>query len=152
VRARLENVEIAARALRGDQRLEIRIEQRRPQLLDLLEKRAFRAEPGYSTPDLGEAGGLELVERESGKELLGGRVVMVAAIGPEHFCEVEDLRVARRVDAFGVAGDGFENPFLTQPEARGLVVDNRIDGDGGLAEPVSEGLLPGREFAEAFRF
>src|SRR6266446_8236177 len=77
---------------------------------------------------------------------------MVPAVRPEQFREIENFRVARRIDALRMCGDSFENPFLAQSESRGLVVDDRVDGDGGLAEPVSQGLLLGRELAEAFRF
>src|SRR5271168_4119405 len=44
-----------------------------------------------------------------------------------------------------------ENSFLPQPEARKLIVDDGIDCDGSLAQPVGNLLLSRFEVFEAFR-
>ena len=47
------------------------------------------------------------------------------------------------------AADAFQQPLLAQPEARKLIVGDRIGGDGGLRQPVRQLLLSGAKRCEA---
>jgi hypothetical protein len=74
---------------------------------------------------------------------------VVPAIGPEEFREAQDLGGDGGVRTLGMGGDFFEQPFLPQAILRELAVNDGIDGDGGLLQPVGQLLLLGREPLEA---
>ena len=59
------------------------------------------------------------------------------------YCRI--LVERRRRDAAGLADDLFEQPLLANAVLRQLVVDDRIDRDRRLGQPVGERLLPGVE-------
>ena len=89
--------------------------------------------------------GLQFLEGEFGQELLRGHLVVIAAIGPEELGEVRDLAQHLRLDALRMGHDRFQQPFLPQAEAGDLIVDDGIDGDGRLRQPVRERLFLGVE-------
>ena len=61
------------------------------------------------------------------------------------------LRERLRWHAAVMRDDAFEQALLAQAEARELVVDDRIDGNGGLRQPVGQCLLRVVELREAGR-
>ena len=74
---------------------------------------------------------------------------MVAAVGPEQQRVLADLRERGGRDAGGPGHDLFEQPLLAQTERRQLIVDDRIDRDRRLRQPVGERLLTIVELTEA---
>ena len=87
---------------------------------------------------------------EVGEEFLRRVAVVVAGVGPEEFRVVRNLLERGGANALRVRDYGFEYALLPQAEARHLVVDYRVNGDGRLAQVVCENLLSRREVAEAF--
>ena len=77
---------------------------------------------------------------------------MVAAVAPEEFGVSENVGVYGGVDLRFFRDQSFEQCFLAESEAGELVENNRVDGDGGLVQPVGEGLLFGCQAVEAFGF
>ncbi len=143
IRAGLNNIFPAAGALRGNQRLEVCIEQRRPQFVD-------RGEQILAAGLIQRM--LQLIGRESRQEFLRGQLVVIAVVGPEQLGEVEYLAVNSGID-FSLRRDHcFQNALLLQAEARHLIVDDGIDGDGSLGQPVSQRLLFWRKAGEAVGF
>src|SRR5581483_7950550 len=140
VRTRLDDVEPAARILRGELRLEFRIEDRRPQLFELVlhlrrgELRALR--PAQSR----ERRLLQRLRRESRHELLRRDVVVIAVIRPEELRVVGDL-LPRLLVARGMRRDQIEDVLLAERIAPELIVDDRIDRDRSAREPPDELLL-----------
>ena len=142
-RAGLQDVQTALRILGHQQRFEIRVEEGRGECIDFGDEVLM---PGLFQRALQVRGG------KFGEEFLRGGFVVVAFVGPEKHGEIEDRAVDGRVDLRFVGDNGFEHTFLTQAEAGELVVDDRLDGDGGLLQPVVESLLLRGEAGEALRF
>ena len=78
---------------------------------------------------------LQFFERECRQEFLRRCLVMIAAIRPEEQREAPDT--GRSFDC----DDPFEQPFLTDAVLRQLVVNDGVDGDRRLCQPVRERLL-----------
>jgi len=74
---------------------------------------------------------------------------VIPAIGPEEFRVIENLPINGGIYP-GLAGnDRFENRFLTQTEPRKLIVNDGVDGDGRLGQPVGQRLLLRSQAVEA---
>src|SRR4030095_9980326 len=82
-------------------------------------------------------------------ELLSGDLVVVAAVGPEEQRVAADLRERGVGNALRVADNRLEQPLLADAERRQLVVDDRIDRDRRLRQPVGQRLLTSIELAKA---
>ena len=151
VRAGANDVGTSRRTFHSELRLEVRIEKR-------------SADVGQILFDVGvvvwrlrvvqrdERRARELLFRERRHELLSIVVVVISVIAPEEFRELDDLHVRRRIDSFRMRDDQLEDVFLAQAVRRELIVENRIDGDRGVAQPVRELFLFLRQIAEAVRF
>jgi hypothetical protein len=85
----------------------------------------------------------QLLESEFGQELLRGGFIVVAVVAPKQFCERQDLVITRAIHSIRMSHDHVEDRLLPQTEARHLVVDDRIDSDRGLGEPIGQRLLLG---------
>ena len=88
---------------------------------------------------------------KSGKNFCAVSVVVIATVGPKEFRERQDLRVGGAIDALGMGHDQLQNALLPQTESRGLIVDDRIDRDGGFGKPVGQRLFARAEAAKAVR-
>src|SRR5579863_2231395 len=118
VGAGLQNVEVASRAFGGDHRLKIRVEQRWTKLLQFFDKGLVGRELAECCMAPGLKGrALKLIESEIGQELLRGRIVVVAAIGPEQLGERHDLLARRRRYALRMRRDRVEQALLPQSES-----------------------------------
>src|SRR5262249_40258146 len=89
------------------------------------------------------------VERALGKEFLRSQIVVISAIGPEELGEPRNLLMCGRINTCRMRHDSFQQTFLAQPVCRKLIVNNRIDCDGSLAQPVREFLLLRSECGKA---
>jgi hypothetical protein len=89
--------------------------------------------------------------RELRQELLPRLFIMVPFIGPEQFCEIRDALVQLGVDFAVLRHHGLEHIPLAQPKTRKLIVENRIDSNRRLREPISKRLLPRRQVLKATR-
>src|SRR5437763_6147734 len=78
--------------------------------------------------------------------------MVVAFVGPKQFSERHDLGKRLCIDALWVRDNRVQNALLPRPESRQLFVDDGVDRDGSLAEPIGKFLLMGGERAEAFGF
>ena len=102
--------------------------------------------------------------KRSVRSAVGRRLQFLESESGRNFCAVISLwlpRLAqkslvksvilRRTCGFTPCGcaDRFQQPFLPQAEARVLVVNDGIDGDRRLSQPVRQGLLPAGELLEA---
>src|SRR5271154_1102246 len=76
---------------------------------------------------------------------------MIAAVGPEELGVVGNSCQRFRVDAVGMCLDFFEQTLFSQAVGGELIVNNGIDGDRSLGQPVRQSLLPGRERLKAGR-
>lgn len=76
---------------------------------------------------------------------------MIAAVGPEEFGEFRDLWQHTGIDSLGMRQYFLEETLLLQSIGGKLIVNNRIDGDGSLRQPVGESLLTRREGLKAGR-
>src|SRR5581483_5903678 len=81
-----------------------------------------------------------------------GQLIVVTFIGPKETREIENLRIDGGIDFRFAGNHPFQHPLLREAEARFLIVDDGVDGDGGLGEPVSESLLLWRQRIEAAGF
>ena len=160
VGAGLQDVERPLRALGRDRRLEIRVEQRRPQRFQFAVQIGLVADGAgaigiAAKASAGERRGcrrLQILERKLGQKFLRGHLVVVAAIGPDELGEVLDFAPPQRVRGVGMPQDRFQQPLLPQSVNRVLIVIDRIDRDGRLSQPVGKRLLARRELLEALRF
>ena len=139
----LKDVFAIARIFGNEQRPVPRVEQRRDQRIHFGNQ--IRA------PDLSQ-GLFQLNRRERGQELLRGYFVVVSFVGPEELGEIRDAAVNRRIDLSFIRHNGFENALLLQAELRKLIVDDRIERDRALVQPIRKSLLFSREFKEPIRF
>src|SRR5439155_613499 len=155
----LQDVLSLRRRLRGRHRLDARIEERSSQIRQLTleglargERREVRIARLERPVRLrGERSRMELVEGEARKEFLRGRLVVVPAVRPEEQREIADLAERGRRDPRRARHDLLQQPFFAESEARQLVVDDRIDRDRGLREPVGERLMTRVELVETAR-
>lgn len=74
---------------------------------------------------------------------------MIAFIRPEEFRKRQNLLIGLRIYFVFGANNGLQHFFLLQAEARQLVVNDRIDGNGSLCQPERKRLLARREGSEA---
>ena len=148
VRAGLEDVLAATGALGGHHRLELGIEDGGFQVGEFLVELSSGAQRGAVLECL-VGGGFQFFESEFGQNLLRGVLVVIAAIGPEQLGVGVDFREGGGIDAGRMRHHRFEQVLLAEAEPRLLVVDDGIDRDGGLGEPIGERLFAGREVAEA---
>ncbi len=101
---------------------------------------------------LGAQGGFfQFLKRKGGQEFLRRQIVVIAAVGPEQLGEVGDLGQRCRVDAFRMRHDFFEQTLLLQTVGGELVVNDGVDGDGSLRQPIGQCLLARRQRLEAGR-
>src|SRR5207249_3744477 len=159
VRARLKDVLPRRWRLRRRHRLERRIEDRLAQVADFL----FHRVGGGERRQVGRGrlerarrlrlhrGVLQVFDRERGKEFLGGGFVVVAAIGPEEERVFAELSERGGRDAVVVGHDALEQALFLKSITRELVVDDRVDGDRRLRQPVRQLLLPGGQRRKAGR-
>ena len=156
VRAALQDVFAWRRRLRRRNRLDIRIEQGRRQLSYLalhVGRRRQRPEVAIGGCEpavlLDRQRRLEkLVGREGRQELLPGGGVVVAAVRPEKQGVIPNRPKCCRRDAGGPGDDFLEQPLLAQPVRRELVINNRIDGNRCLHQPIRQRLMPRVEIPE----
>ncbi len=157
VRARLDDVLSRRRRLRRDRRLEGRVEQRRAEGTNLAREIRRGCERGQIRVRRRECparlrlqrGLQQRVECERRQKLLRRVFVVVAAVRPEEQRVAADVREHLGRDACRARDDLFEQPFLADAVRRELIVDDRIDGDRCLGQPVRERLAPRVELAEA---
>ena len=157
VRARLDDVLSRRRRLRRNRRLEGPIEQRRAEGPDLAreirrgcERRQIRIRRLECPVRLRLQRGLQQrVECEGRQKLLRRVFVVVAAVRPEEQRVAADVRERLGRDACRVRDDLLEQPLLADAVRRELIVDDRIDGDRRLRQPVRQRLVPRVELPEA---
>jgi len=78
---------------------------------------------------------------------------VIPAIGPEEFGESENPGVGGAIDiSVGMRDDQLQNPLLAQTEMGELIVDDGVDGDGRLRQPVRKRLLASVETMKAIGF
>src|SRR5579864_978305 len=95
---------------------------------------------------------LQFLKSEFRKELLRRLIVVVSLIGPEKLGERQNLRRDFGLDSLRMRHQRFEQPFLAEAVARQLIVNDGIDGNRGLAQPIGQRLLARRQFVETVRF
>ena len=70
---------------------------------------------------------------------------MIAAVGPEELRVVGNSCARHRIDSLGMRHDLFEHSFLPQTIGGKLIVDDGIDRDRSLCQPIRERLLARRQ-------
>src|SRR5262249_44581559 len=93
-------------------------------------------------------GVLEFIKGEWGEELLTGILVVVAAVRPEQKSKITNLAECCRIDRVRSCNNLLEEPLLAYSKPRQLVIDDRVDRDRGLDQPVRQGLLARVELPE----
>ena len=157
VGAGLDDIGARPSLLGGYHRLETGIEQRRAQRLQLLLERGRRDDRRQIRVGALERAGplrterrcFEFLECEGGHELLRGLQIVIAAIGPEELGVLRDRIAGVRIERTGMGHDLLQQPLLAQAVGGQLVVDDGIDRNGRLSQPVSQCLLFRRQLRKA---
>ena len=150
VGARGQEVLARRRRLRGDGRIDVRIEKRRLQpRQQLIERLAVSQRKGRAGALGGVRRGGKRLGRAPQDELAGGEVVERPAVDPEQLGVAMDLLERLRIDARRVREDRFEHVAHLEAVLVALVVVDVAPGDRRLVEMPDQRLFLERQRGES---